>query len=382
MAIVVLVLWLFTAGAGLSLLVSSNLGRSRSAPALAPHLAAPTPVAAEATVAPAAAPVPAAASVAGEAPAAAPATGSPKRELRRAARDRFDPPSLTAAKVAPLLARVRGHRMAKAALETAVLDAQLREQGTSLSDHLGGVRDHVLAGVSVGITGTVEELLDVVGAHLDQGYGRIKLKIEPGWDVVPVSAVRDRFGDDLDLQVDANCAYGPADIAHLLQLDPYRLVLIEQPFAADDLDTHAHFAARSTTPVCLDESIHSAADAARALRSGAASIINIKAGRVGGYLEARRIHDVAQASGAPVWCGGMLETGVGRAANVALASLPGFLLPGDISASSRYYATDVTEPFELVNGGLDVPTGPGLGVSVSDEALNQLGATRDVIRGR
>lgn len=294
----------------------------------------------------------------------------------------FDEPSLTAAKVAPLLARVRGHRMAKAALETAVLDAQLREQGTSLSDHLGGVRDHVLAGVSVGITGTVEELLDVVGAHLDQGYGRIKLKIEPGWDVVPVSAVRDRFGDDLDLQVDANCAYGPADIAHLLQLDPYRLVLIEQPFAADDLDTHAHFAARSTTPVCLDESIHSAADAARALRSGAASIINIKAGRVGGYLEARRIHDVAQASGAPVWCGGMLETGVGRAANVALASLPGFLLPGDISASSRYYATDVTEPFELVNGGLDVPTGPGLGVSVSDEALNQLGATRDVIRGR
>src|SRR3954471_18036666 len=292
----------------------------------------------------------------------------------------FPEPDLTAAKVVPLLAGFRGQRMAKAALEAAVLDAQLRASGMPLAEYLGAVRDHVRAGVSLGITGSVEKLLDLVAANLEQGYPRIKLKIEPGWDLAPVAAVRNRFGEDLELQVDANCAYRRGDLAHLPRLDEYRLALIEQPFAADDLAAHADLAARSTTPVCLDESIHSAGDAVRALSVGAASVLNIKAGRVGGYLEARRIHDVAAAFGAPVWCGGMLETGIGRAANVALASLPNFTLPGDISASKRYYATDVTEPFELRNGGLDVPTGPGLGVAVREDALAELGATRTVLR--
>lgn len=298
---------------------------------------------------------------------------------------RFAAPALfgsdvTAAAVRPLLDGIRGHHMAKAALEAAVLDAELTGAGLPLATYLGGVRDSVAVGVSVGITSSVEELLDVVAAHLQEGYRRIKLKIEPGWDLAPVAAVREHFGDELMLQVDANCAYRRSDIRHLLGLDDFGLALLEQPFAADDLEAHAALAARSRTPVCLDESIHSAADAARALTTGAAAILNIKPGRVGGYLEARRIHDVAAAFGAPVWCGGMLETGVGRAGNLALASLPNFTLPGDISASKRYYALDVTRPFELTGDHIAVPTGPGIGVTVDEDALRTLEATRRLLR--
>jgi o-succinylbenzoate synthase len=269
---------------------------------------------------------------------------------------------LDASTVAPTLAPFAGHRMAKAALELAVLDAELRAEERSLGRALGAVRDRVPCGVSVGIMGSISELLDAVGGYLDAGYVRIKLKIEPGWDVEPVRAVRERFGDDVLLQVDANTAYTLADTRHLARLDPFDLLLIEQPLAEDDLIGHARLARSIRTPVCLDESITSARAVAAAITLGACSIVNIKPGRVGGYLEARRIHDVCAAHGVPVWAGGMLETGLGRAANVALAALPNFTLPGDTSASDRYYRTDITPPFVLDGGHLTVPTGPGIGV--------------------
>ena len=276
---------------------------------------------------------------------------------------------LDANAVATVLAPYKGHRMAKAALEMGVLDAELRAHGRPLARELGAVHDRVPCGVSVGIMDSVPQLLDSVAGYLDAGYVRIKLKIEPGWDVEPVRAVRERFGDDVLLQVDANTAYTVADARHLARLDPFDLLLIEQPLDEEDVLGHAELAKLVTTPICLDESITSARAAADAVRLGACTIINIKAGRVGGYLEARRIHDVCRAHGVPVWCGGMLETGIGRAANVALAALPGFTLPGDTSGSDRYYRMDVTDPFVVRDGHLDVPTGPGIGVDPVPEAL-------------
>lgn len=276
---------------------------------------------------------------------------------------------LCATRVGPALASVGGHPMAKHVIETAVLDAELTSAGMSFGRYLGAVRDRVPAGVSVGITDTLEELVDLVGGYLDEGYLRIKLKIEPGWDVEPVRAVRERYGEELALQVDANAAYTLADARHLARLDEFGLVLIEQPLPPDDLRGHASLASRLVTPICLDESIVSARDAATAIALGACEVINIKPARVGGYLEARRVHDVAQAHGVPVWCGGMLETGIGRAGNVALAALPGFVLPGDTSASRRYFETDLTAPFELEQGQLRVPDRPGIGVEVLPEVL-------------
>ena len=279
---------------------------------------------------------------------------------------------VTADQVAVRLAAVKGHPMAKAALEMAVLDAELSARGESLGAHLGAVAETVPSGVSVGITGSVTELLHVVAGYLDDGYVRVKLKIEPGWDVEAVRAVRERFGDGLLLQVDANTAYTLADARHLARLDEYDLLLIEQPLAEDDVAGHAELARMVRTPICLDESITSATAAADAISRGACSVVNIKAGRVGGYLEARRIHDVCASHGVPVWCGGMLETGLGRAANLALAALPGFTLPGDISASGRYWRTDITPPFVLENGHIRVPTGPGLGVRPDQDALAEV----------
>ena len=281
-------------------------------------------------------------------------------------------PRLDAYAVGPALAPFKGHRMAKAALETAVLDAELRAQDRPLSRELGAVHDRVPCGVSVGIMSSLGELLDAVGGYLAEGYLRIKLKIEPGWDVEPVRAVRERFGDDVLLQVDANTAYTVGDARHLARLDPFGLLLIEQPLDEEDILGHAELAKLITTPVCLDESITSARTAAAAITLGAAAIVNVKPGRVGGYLEARRIHDVCAAHGIPVWCGGMLETGLGRAANVALAALPGFTLPGDTSASGRYFHTDLTEPFVLRDGHLSVPTGPGLGVEPYADVLREV----------
>ena len=280
--------------------------------------------------------------------------------------------SLTAERVGGILEGVIGHRMSKAAVEMAVLDAELRARGQSFAAHLGADRERVPSGVSVGIQPSIPQLLDVVGDYLDQGYVRIKLKIMPGWVVEPVRTVRERFGDDLLLQVDANAAFTLVDAPLLSQLDQFGLLLIEQPLAEDDLRQHAELARYLTTPICLDESIVSAKIAADALAMGACRVINVKPGRVGGYLEARRIHDLARANGIAVWCGGMLETGLGRAANAALAALPGFTLPGDISASDRFYTTDITEPFVLDDGHIVVPTGPGLGVAPIPDILTDV----------
>jgi O-succinylbenzoate synthase len=281
--------------------------------------------------------------------------------------------------IADLLHPFKAHRMAKAALEMAVLDAELREQGRSFARELGGVHETVPSGVSVGIFEEIPQLLDVVGGYLDEGYVRIKLKIEPGWDIEPVRAVREAFGDDLLLQVDANTAYTLRDARHLAKLDPFDLLLIEQPLEEEDVLGHADLAKVVKTPICLDESIVSAQTAAAAIRMGACDIINIKPGRVGGYLEAVKIHDVAQAHGLAVWCGGMVESGIGRAANMALASLPGFTLPGDVSASGRFFKTDITQPFVLEDGHIRVPTGPGLGVAPIPEILDEVTTSSEFI---
>jgi len=269
-------------------------------------------------------------------------------------------------RMAPML----GHPMAKAALETALLDLWLRHREQSLADYLGAVSDRVDCGVSVGIptSETLEELIDEVQSYVDAGYRRVKLKIEPGWDVEPVAAVRDRW-PSIPLQVDANQAFTRADGPLLAELDDLDLLLIEQPLPEDDWYGHVLLAQQVRTPVCMDESIVSLMSADSAISLGAASIINIKPGRVGGYLTSRDIHDLCRRRNVPVWCGGMLETGIGRAANLALAAMPGFTLPGDTSASGRYYAQDVTEPFVLQDGQLPVPSGPGIGVDPIPEVL-------------
>jgi O-succinylbenzoate synthase len=249
-----------------------------------------------------------------------------------------------------------------------------------LADHLGGVREAVDAGIAIGITGSLPELLDAADRALDEGYRRIKLKIQPGWDVEPVRAVRERFGPALAVQVDANGAYSVADATHLSELDGFGLQLIEQPLGDDDLLGHAELARRIATPVCLDESITSVNMAAAAIELGACQVVNIKAGRVGGYLEAKRVHDLCADHSIPVWCGGMLETGIGRAANVALATLPNFILPGDLSASDRYFATDITEPFALHDGRLRVPGAPGIGVEPDPDVLRATTVSAEVHR--
>lgn len=284
---------------------------------------------------------------------------------------------LVAADVAALLAALHGHPMAKAALEMAVLDAQLRAEGRSLAAFLGAKRTHIPSGVSVGIHDTTEDLLAAVQGYLDDGYVRIKIKIEPGADIDQVAAVRDLVGPDTPLQVDANSAYRRTDGDHLRRLDEFGLLLVEQPLPEDDLVGHARLAATLDTPICLDESLVSAASTANAIEFGACEIANIKPGRVGGYLEAVRIHDLCQAQGVPAWCGGMLETGIGRAANVALAALPGFTLPGDISASTRFYARDIVhDPITITDGQATVPTSLGLGFEIDRPFLDSVTTSR------
>jgi O-succinylbenzoate synthase len=274
--------------------------------------------------------------------------------------------------VGPALAAIKGHRMAKAVVEMAVLDAELRTRHVSLAQHLGATQTQVDVGVSVGIAPSIPQLLDEVDQYLQQGYRRIKLKVEPGCDLGPVAAVRSRFGD-ITLQVDANAAYSRADIDHLAELDRFDLLLVEQPLPEEDLLGHAQLARRLRTPVCLDESIVSADIAADAIALGACDIVNIKPGRVGGYLEARRVHDVCVDQGVPVWCGGMLETGIGRAANLALAALPGFILPSDISGFDRYWKRDiVTKPLTAQDGRMEVPTGIGIGAEPDLDWLDEL----------
>lgn len=285
----------------------------------------------------------------------------------------------TAQQFAEAARDIRGHYMAKAVLETALLDCQLRGEGVSLGKFLGAVKSRVPSGVSVGIQPTIDDLIRVVQGYINDGYLRIKLKIEPGFDIEPVRAVRSTFGDTLLLQVDANSAYSVADAEHLAKLDEFDLLLIEQPLPEEQVAAHAELARVVRTPICLDESILSAEVAREALDIGACTIINIKPGRVGGYLEAKKIHDHCHERGVAVWCGGMLETGIGRAANLALAALPGFTLPGDTSASARYFKRDVTAPFVLRDGHLDVPTGVGIGVEPDVAYLDSITDRVDVI---
>jgi O-succinylbenzoate synthase len=264
--------------------------------------------------------------------------------------------------VAPALGRVRGHEMAKAGLEMAVWDLFARKQGVPLYQLLGGRGGTIAAGVSVGLQRDVETLVDTVAREVAAGYRRIKIKIKPGRDLALVAAVRARF-PAVPLMADANSAYALADAPLFQELDAHGLMMLEQPLGWDDIVDHATLQRQIRTPLCLDESIRSGADARQALDLGACRIVNIKAGRVGGFAASLAIHDLCRARGAPVWCGGMLESGIGRLANVHLQTLPGFTLPGDTSASARYFAEDLIDPPVTVSrdGLIAVPEGPGLG---------------------
>ncbi len=274
---------------------------------------------------------------------------------------------------------MRGHPMARHGLESALWDIVARSQGISLSQALGGTRERVAVGVSIGIQPSADALIKKIEDYLAQGYGRIKIKIKPGYDLAVVKRVRAKF-PKLLLQVDANSAYHLPDAPLFEAMDDYQLLLIEQPFGWDDIYEHSKLQPHLQTPICLDESIHSLGHAQLAIELGACRIINIKPARVGGFTESRRIHDLGMVRDVPVWCGGMLETGIGRAGNVALASLPNFTLPGDISASNRYYAEDVAEPLFTLNADstLSVPTSPGLGVTVNVKALEKFTVQKEV----
>jgi O-succinylbenzoate synthase len=278
----------------------------------------------------------------------------------------------------PRFEQVRGHYMAKAGIEMALWDLVGKAKSCSLREMLGGMYKKVEVGVSVGIQASPEALAQTVDGYLKHGYQRIKIKIKPGRDVVDTQVLRKRF-PLIRLQVDANSAYTLATVEALQPLDDLNLLLIEQPLQDDDIWDHRTLQSRFRTPICLDESIHTVRHARQALEMQACRVINIKAGRVGGLSQAKAIHDLCYGQGIPVWCGGMLETGVGRASNLALASLAGFTLPGDISASERYYQQDITnERFSLnPDSTIDVPEGPGLGVSIDESALKRVRVTSE-----
>lgn len=265
----------------------------------------------------------------------------------------------------PALQGIRGHNMAKAAVEMAAWDLFARQQGIPLAQALGGSRQSIESGVSIGIQNSLEELAERVAIERSAGYRRVKIKIKPGWDVEAVALLRQRFGD-FPLMVDANGAYRLADAAHLRTLDGFGLMMIEQPLEHDDIRDHARLQSQLRTPVCLDESIGSVREAAEAIELGACRVINVKPGRVGGHAVSVALHDLAARHAVPVWHGGMLETGVGRAHNIHLSTLPNFSLPGDVAASRRYYAPDLIDPEIEVepDGTITVPPGPGIGVNV------------------
>lgn len=265
---------------------------------------------------------------------------------------------------------VRGHRMVKAGLEAALWDMFAKSKNISLSKMLGGTRNKVDVGVSIGIQNSESELIKKVEGFFEEGYKRIKIKISPGYDIQFVRALKNEF-PDIRLQVDANSAYSLNDLELFKELDTYNLFLIEQPLGYDDIYEHSKLQKELKTPICLDESIHSLDDARAAIELDSCRVINIKPGRVGGFTESKLIHDYCASKKIPVWCGGMLESGIGRAGNVALASLPNFTLPGDISASKRYYKEDIVEPEFNVNedGTMEVPTKPGIGVEVNLKKL-------------
>ncbi|MDX6499243.1 MAG: o-succinylbenzoate synthase [Blastocatellia bacterium] len=278
-----------------------------------------------------------------------------------------------AAEVSGLIKKVRGHRMAKAAIETACWDLESKRAGVPLWKHLGGVQEEIPCGVSIGIQDSPEGLLEKIETELAAGYQRIKIKIKPGWDLTVVRKVREHYPEIL-LMGDANSAYTLNDVELFQALDDFNLMMIEQPLAHDDIFDHAELQKQIKTPVCLDESIHSAEDARRAIEIGACRIINVKLGRVGGHTEAKRVEEVCRERGIPVWCGGMLEAGIGRAHNIAMATLAGFTLPGDVSASSRYWEEDIIEPPVRVSerGTITAPDTPGIGFEVNRSRVDSL----------
>jgi O-succinylbenzoate synthase len=267
--------------------------------------------------------------------------------------------------VFPALKAIRGHNMAKAAVEMAAWDLHARQRAEPLARTLGGTRERIASGVSIGIQPSLDALVAKVERELAAGYRRIKIKIKPGWDLGAVEAIRRRFGM-IPLMVDANAAYTLGDAAHLAALDRFDLMMIEQPLEYDDVMDHVALQQAIQTPICLDESIHTVRIARDAIAAGACRIINIKPGRVGGHQQSIELHDLCAANNIPVWHGGMLESGIGRAHNIHLASLPNFRLPGDIAASKRYYVPDLIEPAIDIaeDGTIAVPTGPGIGVRV------------------
>ncbi len=282
-----------------------------------------------------------------------------------------------------LFKQVRGHRMAKAALENAVWDLEAQRQGVSLASLLGGTRTVIPCGVSIGIQASPEQLMDKIATELAAGYQRIKLKCKPGWDTKIFEAVRARW-PDITLSCDANSAYRVRDLDHIVSWDQFNLLMIEQPLWYDDFYFHAMLQKRLDTAICLDESIRNRRDALAAIEMESCRIINIKVGRVGGFSEAIAVHNAATERGVPVWCGGMLETGIGRAHNIALSSLPNFSLPGDVSASSRYWEEDIIEPAVTVSakGEIVVPTGAGSGYPVQKDRIEALTVRRQSIRAK
>ena len=278
-----------------------------------------------------------------------------------------------AADVAGLMRAVRGNRMAKAAIETACWDLEARRARLPLWKLLGGTRREVASGVSIGIQDTPEQLLEKIGLEVSAGYQRIKIKIKPGWDVKIVERVRAAF-PDIPLMVDANSAYTLADAPLFQSLDGFNLMMAEQPLAYDDMVDHAALQRQIKTPVCLDESVRSAEDARKAIELGACRIINVKLGRVGGHTEAGRVEETARQCRIPIWCGGMLESGIGRAHNIAMSTLEGFTLPGDVSASARYWEEEIVEPAITVSGRgtISAPEAPGIGFAVRQRRIDAL----------
>jgi o-succinylbenzoate synthase len=289
---------------------------------------------------------------------------------------------LEASKVSRILASIRENRMAKGGVETAIWDLEARLAGVPLWRHLGGTQPVIKCGVSIGLQESTEALVEKVARELSSGYQRIKIKIKPGSDVQLVQAVRSRF-PSITLSVDANSAYAlDKDLDLLKQLDQYNLLMIEQPLAAGDLLDHAKLQRELRTPICLDESIVSLTTAAHALELGSCRIINVKLGRVGGHVEARSVQEFARSRGVPVWCGGMLESGIGRAHNIAMSTLAGFTLPGDVSASARYWAEDIVEPAITVSkdGTIEAPSGAGIGYEPDEARIEALTVRRAEIR--
>jgi O-succinylbenzoate synthase len=282
---------------------------------------------------------------------------------------------------ATLMARVRGHRMAKASIENALWDAEARQKQVPIWKLLGGTRREIQCGVSIGIQDTVDQLLDKIQTELSAGYRRIKVKVKPGWDVNVLEKIRSRWSD-IVLSCDANSAYTLDEVEHLRKFDQFNLLMIEQPLWNDDIFYHARLQKELKTALCLDESIESARDAAAAIESGACRIINIKVGRLGGFTEALKVHDVCKANNIPVWCGGMLESGIGRAHNIALSTLENFRLPGDVSASKRYWKEDIIEPEVEVSpqGMIPISDAPGTGYKIREDLIEKLTVRKETIK--